>query len=43
VAKHSKSFRGVKNGRTFTKWGNLDKKMLNWVSNVTNGKLWGKN
>ena len=41
--KHSKSLRGVKYGKTFTKWSNLDEKMLNGVISVTNDKTWGKN
>jgi hypothetical protein len=33
---------GVKNGKTFPKWGNLDEKLLNGVISVQNGKLGGK-
>jgi hypothetical protein len=43
ISKHSKSSRGVKNGKTFTKWGSLDKNLLNGISSVTNDKLEGKN
>jgi hypothetical protein len=42
ISKQSKSLRGVKIGKTFTKWGNLDKKFLNGVNSVTNNKLGAK-
>jgi hypothetical protein len=42
LSKRPKILRGVKYGKTFSKWGNLDEKLLNGVISVQNGKLGGK-
>jgi hypothetical protein len=38
-----KGLRRVKTGRSFVKWGNMDKILLNRVISVRNVKLEGKN
>jgi hypothetical protein len=34
--------KGVKTGRKYVKWGNLEKYLLNWVKGVTKLILGGK-
>jgi hypothetical protein len=41
--KAQKILEGVKIGKTFAKWGNLDKNLLNGVISVKKLKIWGKN
>jgi hypothetical protein len=43
VKKAHKILEGVKVGKTFAKWGNLDENLLNGVINVKNLKIGGKN
>ena len=43
LSSSSQKLEGVKIGKTFTKWGNLDEKLLNGVIIVKIVKLGGKN
>jgi hypothetical protein len=41
-SEREKVIKGVKSGRMYVKWGNLEEYMLNWVKDVTKLILGGK-